>query len=118
MAVTSIHAIRPSARSRTTRYRPKPARLAEVGQLHSGNELLDPFVDGPEGIFTENSALGLIVQLEVHPVDREVPAPFLRSPDEVTAQPSPGRLRRNRLGFEDRQVAAQPLHRAAPLQQV
>src|SRR5262245_3712458 len=93
-------------------------RFVGRGGLHPGDELLDPLVHRPERVLAEHRPLSLIVELQVHPVDGEVPAAFLRSPDEIAAQPGPGGLRGNRLGLEDRQVVAYPLDRPAPLEQV
>src|ERR1700746_2188010 len=85
---------------------------------HAGDELLDALVDRAERVLAQHGPLGLVVQLEVHPVDGEV-APLLLGPaDELAAQPGPRRLRRDRLGLEDVDVAGRPLHRPGPLQQV
>ena len=45
---------------------------------HALDEPLDPLVDGPERVLAEHRALGLVVELEVDPVDGEVPPAFLR----------------------------------------
>src|SRR5580704_5450426 len=84
---------------------PKAPRLA---LLHARDELLDPLVDRTERVLAQHGPLGLVVQLEVHPVDGEV-APLLLGPaDELTAQLGPRRLRRHRLGLEDVDVAGRP----------
>src|SRR6516162_11556008 len=82
---------------------------------HAGDELLDALVHRAERVLAQHRPLGLVVQLEVHPVDSEV-APLLLGPaDELAAQPGPRRLRRDRLGLEDVDVAGRPLHRPGPL---
>src|SRR5262249_56504097 len=76
-------------------------RRAGVARLHSGDQLLDPLVHRAERVLAQHRPLGLVVQLEVHPVDGEV-APLLLGPaDELAAQPGPGRLRRGRPGPRD-----------------
>ena len=39
------------------------------GPLHRGDQLLDALVDGLERVLAQHGALGLVVELEVHPVD-------------------------------------------------
>src|SRR4051794_33670356 len=63
------------------------------GQLHRGDELLDPFVDAAIRVLTQHGALRLVVQLQVHPVDGEVSSPLLGTADEVAAQFCAGGLR-------------------------
>jgi len=58
----------------------------------AGDETLDAVVVGAERVFQEHGALGLVVQLEVHPVNGEVPAALLGPPHEGTAQAGPGCL--------------------------
>src|SRR5262245_21185944 len=53
--------------------------------LHAGDEFLDPVVDGAERVLAQDRALGLVVELEVHPVDGEVAAALLRAADELAA---------------------------------
>src|SRR5260370_21435002 len=84
-------------------------------ELAARAELLDALVHRTERVLAQHGPLGLVVQLEVHPVDGEV-APLLLGPaDEFTAQLGPRRLRRDRLGLEDVDVAGGPLHRSGPL---
>ena len=78
---------------------------------------LHPLVVGAERVLAQHGALGLVVELQVHPVDGEVAALLLGVPDELAAQPGPGGLRRGLLGLEDLQVGGDPVDRAAPLQQ-
>src|SRR4029077_15323897 len=93
----------------------QPCRYAG---LHPRDQLLDPLVHRAERVLAQHGPLSLVVQLEVHPVDGEV-APLLLGPaDELAAQLGPRRLRRDRLGLEDVDVAGRPLHRPGPLQQV
>src|SRR3954471_22663560 len=91
-------------------------RLAAVGaftcsiladrhmSLHAGDQLLDPLVDAAVRVLAQHGALGLVVQLEVHPVDGEVAAPLLRPADEIAAQLRPRGLRRDALRLEDREI--------------
>src|SRR5215472_183844 len=76
-----------------------PAPSTAALDLHAGDELFHALVDGPERVLAQHGALRLVVQLEVHPVDGEVPSPLLRPPDEIAAQPGPRRLRWDRLGL-------------------
>src|ERR1700730_2502426 len=93
-----------------------PAR--SYAESHARNELLDALVHRAERVLAEHGPLGLVVQLEMHPVDGEI-APLLLGPaDKLAAQLGPRRLRRDRLGLEDVDVAGRPLHRPGPLQQV
>src|SRR3954452_8730198 len=86
--------------------------------LHAGDELFHPVVHGPEGVLAQDGALRLVVELEMDPVNGEV-APLLLSPlDEVAAEPGAGRLRGDRLGLEDAQVAGDAVDRALSLEQV
>src|SRR5690349_25167044 len=65
--------------------RPKSARTRalEAQQLccrvlsHPGDELFDPLVYRPERVLAEDRALRLVVELEMDPVDGEVPPPLL-----------------------------------------
>src|SRR5687768_13754943 len=50
---------------------------------HVRDQLLHAFVDGLERVLAQNGPLRLIVELQVHPVDRVVPSLRLRLPDEV-----------------------------------
>ena len=63
---------------------------------------------GAEGVLAQDGALGLVVELEVHPVDGVVVAPLLGRADEVPTQLGPGGLRRDRLGAEDGRVGGDP----------
>lgn len=60
-----------------------PAELVIGMQLHAGDQLLDPLIDVSERILTKDRPGGLIVELEVYPVDGEVPAALLGTLDEV-----------------------------------
>src|ERR1700761_4679746 len=86
--------------------------------LHAGDELLYSLVDGAEGVLAQDGALGLVVQLQVDPVDGEVPALLLGAADELAAELGAGGLRGNRLGLEDVDVTGRAFHRPGLLQQV
>src|SRR6185312_12811348 len=77
----------------------RPSAGAEaVACSHPGDQLFHPLVDRAERVLAQDRPLGLIVQFEMDPVHREVAPALLRAPDELAAQPRPGRLRRHRLG--------------------
>src|ERR1017187_2262665 len=95
-----------------------PGSFPVTVHLHAGDQLLHPLIDRPERVLAQDGPLRLIVELEVHPVYREVAPPLLRAPDELAPQPGPRGLRRHRLRFENIEVAGDPGHRAAPLKQV
>src|SRR4051794_19338511 len=78
------------------RGRPLPRsveRHPEAGRSHARDQALDPLVVRAEGVLAEHGALRLVVQLEVHPVDREVAPLLLRVLDELAAQPRARGLR-------------------------
>src|SRR6266542_1582016 len=57
---------------------PPPAPRTVPGRpLHVGDELLDPFVHRLERVLAQHRSLGLVVELEVHPVHRVVAALLL-----------------------------------------
>ena len=86
--------------------------------LQGGDELLDPLVARPERVLAEDGALGLVVELQVHPVDRVVALALLGPPDELAAEPGPGGLRRRLDGLVDVGVGAGALDQAGVLQLV
>ena len=57
---------------------------------HAVDEALHTLVVRLERVLAQHRPLGLVVELEVHPVDGEVAAAFLGLPDEVAAEPSAG----------------------------
>src|SRR5580700_3506426 len=59
--------------------------------LHALDELLDPLVDRTERVLAQHGPLSLVVQLEMDPVDGEVPPLLQGLADEVTAQLRPRR---------------------------
>src|SRR4051794_4732311 len=61
--------------------------------LHAFDQLVHPLVVGAERVLAQHRALRLVVELEVHPVDGEVPAALLGPLDELATQPRPSRLR-------------------------
>jgi hypothetical protein len=73
----------------------KCLRAIRQAGSHAGDELLHPLIDRAERVLAQHGPLGLVVELEVHPVDGEITAPFLGPADELTAQPRPGGLRRH-----------------------
>src|SRR4051794_3539930 len=94
----------------------RPLRRVPSGS-HGGDQPVHPLVVGPERVLAQHRALGLVVELEVYPVDGEVTTALLRVPDELAAQPGPGGLRRGLLGLEDLHVVGHPVDRAPLLQQ-
>src|SRR5215468_922559 len=86
--------------------------------LHAGDQLFDPFVHRAERVLAQDRALSLVVELEVDPVDGEVPPPLLCPANELSPQPCPRGLRRHRLGLEDVDVPHGAHHRAAALEEV
>src|SRR5204863_8667066 len=60
----------------------------------AGDELLDPLVPRFERVLAQHRPLGLVVELEMDPVDGEVAPPLLGLADELAAQPRPSGLRR------------------------
>src|SRR3990170_2712149 len=95
-----------------------PRRYAGTVPSHARDELLDALVDGAERVLAQHGALRLVVELEVHPVDREVPAALLGPPDELAAEAGAGGLRRDGLRLEDLDVRGDPLGGAVALQEV
>src|SRR5919197_3144564 len=45
--------------------------------LHGRDQLLDPLVDAAVRVLAEDGALGLVIELEVNPVDGKIAAPLL-----------------------------------------
>src|ERR1700712_4603457 len=74
--------------------RPRATLGYAVRRSHARDESLDPFVDRAERVLAEHRALGLVVELEVYPVDGEVAARGLRRADELAAKLGPRGLRR------------------------
>ncbi len=62
----------------------------------------------PERVLEQHGALRLVVELEVHPVDRVVAPGVLRRGDELAAQPGPGGLRRHRHRLDGLLVGDHP----------
>src|SRR4029079_2852419 len=54
---------------------------------HAVDEALHPLVVRPERVLAQDRPLGLVVELEVHPVDGEVASALLGLADELAAQP-------------------------------
>src|SRR5512132_2378601 len=74
-------------------YRVGPSALGRWTSSHVGDQLLDAIVHAAERVLAEHRPLGLVVQLEVHPVHRVVAPLLLRVTDEVPPQLGPRRLR-------------------------
>src|ERR1700755_3379528 len=91
----------------------QPCRYAG---LHPRDQLLDPLVDRAERVLAQHGPLSLVVQLEVDPVDGKVAPLLLRPADGLAAKLGPRRLRRDRLGLEDVDVAGRPPPRPRPPQ--
>src|SRR5262245_24491460 len=68
--------------------------LSRTGASQRGDELLDPLVVRLERVLAEHGALRLVVELQVHPVDRVVALALLGAADELAAQAGPRGLGR------------------------
>src|SRR5580700_11437565 len=64
--------------------------LHSTVQLQGLDEALHPLVVRFERVFQEHCALSLVVQLEMYPVDGEIPPAFLGPLDEGAPEPGPG----------------------------
>src|SRR6266436_1053118 len=87
--VIDVATSQPTATSRVHWVNNRPGcteRGASAG-LHAGDELLHPLVDRAEWVLAQHGPLGLVVELQVHPVDGEIAPPLLRPADELAAQP-------------------------------
>src|SRR5690625_4604513 len=93
------------------------AGVCELGS-HTGDELVDPFIDGLERVLAQHGALGLVIEFEMDPIHGEVAPLLLRPADELTPEFGPGGLRWHRLGLEDLQVIDDTVHLAAVLKHV
>src|SRR3954469_4923074 len=102
------------------RRRAAPTRPVVVVMIasHGGDELLDALIHAAVRVLAQHSALGLIVELEVHPVDGEIPPLLLRLLDEVTAQLGTSRLRRHTFRLECREIRDDSIDRAAVLEEI
>jgi hypothetical protein len=87
-------------------------------RAHALDQPLHPLVDGTERVLAEHGALGLVVQLEVHPVDGEVAASLLGTTHEVAAQLGAGGLRWYGGRLEHLDVGGDPFGQPAPAHQV
>src|SRR3954452_20448627 len=65
------------------------------GASQRGDQLLDTLVAALEGVLAQHRALGLIVELEVHPIDRVVAFALFGPLDELAAKAGPCGLRRH-----------------------
>src|SRR6476661_672374 len=83
-----------------------------------GNQLLDALVAALERVLAQHCALGLIVELEVHPVDGVVTLALFGPLDEFASEPGAGGLWWDVDRGVDVGVDAHPLDHAAVLQLV
>src|SRR5215210_4159730 len=98
----------------TTATVPGPTKNA----LEAGDQLLHPLVAGLEGVLAQDGALGLVVQLQVDPVDGVVPLALLGLADELAPQPGPGGLGRGGDGPVDGVVVDDALDQPPVLEEV
>src|SRR5207237_327547 len=82
--------------------------LKEGTALETCDELFHPLVAGLERVLAEDGALGLVVELQVHPVDRVVALALLGPADELPTQAGAGGLRWADNGCVDRLVGDDP----------
>src|SRR5918994_3885827 len=82
--------------------RPRSGERRLSSAAHRGDQPVDPVVDGYERVLAQDRPLRLVVQLQMHPVDRVVVAALLGGADEVAAQLGSRGLGRNRLRPEGR----------------
>src|SRR5215208_5782804 len=85
---------------------------------HALDEALHPLVVGAERVLAQHGALGLVVELQMDPIDGEVATTLLRALDEVATQSGAGGLRWDRLRTEDREVVGDPRDRTTVLEEV
>ena len=91
---------------------PTPLALGVGARLQRGDQPIHALVDRPERVLAQHGALGLVVELQVHPVDGEVAPGRLRRRDEIAAQLRPRGLRRGVLGQLDLTVVGDPVDQA------
>src|SRR5206468_882380 len=92
----------PSTSTRCSPGRSEPRRVTvavrKVGTaprfLEAGDELFDPLVARLERVLAQDGALGLVVELQVHPVDGVVALALLGLADELAPQAGPRGLGR------------------------
>jgi hypothetical protein len=72
----------------------------------------------PKGVFAQNCPLGLIIQLQMHPVDGVITLSFLRLLDELSTKSGSGCLRWSIDCFFDLGVIADSLDHATILHSV
>src|SRR4029453_7311044 len=90
---------------------PEPSARSETG-----DQALDPLVAGLERGLAQDRALGLVVELQVDPVDRVVALAPLGAADELAPQAGPGGLGRGLARLVDRLVGGEPLDPTALLE--
>src|SRR4029079_13995617 len=85
------------------------ARCVSPGaRSERSDQLLDPLVPTAQRVLAQHGALGLVVELEGHPIDGVVALALLGPLDELTAQPGSRRLRRLVDRHVDVRVRAHP----------
>src|ERR1041384_4274364 len=110
----------PARRSTSTRWRPVrssssrttwPERSGGIARASERrDEPFDALVARLERVLAEHRSLCLVVQLQVHPVDRVVALALLRALDERTSKPRPRGLWRCAHGLVDRLVRRRAIH--------
>src|SRR3954470_13256957 len=88
------------------------------GRVRRGNEALDAIGTGLERVLAQDRPLPLVVELQVHPVDRVVTLALLGLLDEGAAEAGARRLRRLVHRELDLLVGDDAIDLAASLQQV
>src|SRR3954453_19105420 len=86
--------------------------------LHAFDEFMHPLVVRAERVLAEDGALRLVVELQVHPVHREVAPTLLGTLDELSPEPGPRGLGRDGLRLEHPEVVGHPGDRTTPFQEV
>jgi hypothetical protein len=92
--------------------------LSQEPRPEAGDQAVDPVVVRAEGVLAENRALGLVVELQVHPIDGEIPPLSFGGVDELASQLGASRLRRFLRGPLDILLVAHALDHVAPFEKV
>ena len=77
---------------------------------HAGHQALNALIHGQEWVLAQNRSLGLVIQLKVHPIHREISVFFLGAPHKITAQFGAGGLGRDLLGRKNVNVPRNSIH--------
>src|SRR3954465_2720281 len=89
-----------------------------MARSERGDQLLHPVVAGLERILAKDRPLGLVVELQVDPVDRVVALALLGPTDELAPKARPRRLGRLVDSTVDVAIGADPIDETAVLQLV